>query len=97
MNSLTSTTMLADTTCIWQWSSHIKGSSESYEVLQKVTSGSKMLFCNKLKIEDDFTKYSRDSCCSYLINISPRNMFLIMLLPARFHKNGQGAFGHSEY
>ena len=31
------------------------------------------------------------------INISPLNIFLNLLLPARFHQNDQAVFGHCEY
>ena len=44
-------------------------------------------FDNNLEIEYDFVKYLNESCCNVLINISPSNIFLIVLLPARYHQN----------
>ena len=54
-------------------------------------------FENNFGIDNDFTKYLRESCWFCRCNIFSSNIIFNMLMPARFYKKYPAALGHCEH
>ena len=67
------------------------------DFLQKVSSGSVILLRITLDVIMILQNISGRVVGYVLVHISPSNIFVTMLLPARFHQKCQAAFGRCKH
>ena len=69
----------------------------AYELLLKLSSGSKLLLTITLRLRMVLQDIWRKVVGNILINSSPSNIFQTLLLPSKYHWNREAAFGRCEY